>query len=460
MVKRRIEVSPGNFMEYEATVEHHKMMEGVEERVEGKQERDAAEIFTRIGQAKQFVRQNPLFYDKNGMWWMWDKKTYSWVISDEVDILNNIMKKMKIDTVSSKSRTEIINSLKQVGRLSVPKDIKPTWIQFKDTIVDIETGQEFMATPEYFVTNPIPWGLHGERFENTPNMDRIFEEWVGKDHVKLLYEILAYSLLPDYPIHRLFCFIGSGMNGKSCYLRLLRKFIGGNNVCSTELDTLLSSRFEVTRLHKKLVCMMGETNFNEMDKTSIIKKLTGQDVIGFEYKNKNPFEEVNYAKVLIATNNLPTTSDKTIGFYRRWTIIDFPNQFHEKSDILSQIPDEEYESLALKSVAILKELLTSREFTNEGSINDRIEKYESKSNFINAFLKEFTENSYEGYITKNDFKKKFAEWCVENRHRQMSETSLGIAMKKMGVESGKKYFDYLYDGKGGQARVWEGIKWK
>jgi len=52
------------------------------------------------------------------------------------------------------------------------------------------------------------------------------------------------------------------------------------NVCSTELDSLISSRFEVTRLHKKLVCLMGETNFGEIRKTSILKKLTGKDIIG------------------------------------------------------------------------------------------------------------------------------------------------------------------------------------
>jgi len=187
-------------------------------------------------------------------------------------------------------------------------------------------------------------------------MDRIFEEWVGKDYVKTLYEIIAYCLLPDYPINRLFCFVGSGMNGKSKFLELVRRFVGANNVCSTELDTLIASRFEITRLHKKLICQMGETNFNEMNKTSIIKKLTGGDLIGFEYKNKNPFEEKNYAKIIIATNNLPTTTDKTIGFYRRWLIIDFPNQFSEKKDILAEIPDEEYESLALKCVGILNNL--------------------------------------------------------------------------------------------------------
>jgi len=71
----------------------------------------------------------------------------------------------------------------------------------------------------------------------------------------------------------------------------------------------------------------------------------------------------NYAKILIATNNLPTTTDKTIGFYRRWLIIDFPNQFSEKKDILADIPNEEYNSLALKCVGILKDLLMKRAFS-------------------------------------------------------------------------------------------------
>ena len=170
------------------------------------------------------------------------------------------------------------------------------------------------------MTNPIPWKVSGD--PRTPTMDKIFEEWVGKEYVPLLYEILAYCLIPDYPINRLFCLIGSGLNGKSKFLELLQIFVGMQNVCSTELDSLISSRFEVTRLHKKLVCLMGETNFGEISKTSILKKLTGKDIIGFEYKNKNPFEDYNYAKILIATNNLPTTTDKTIGFYRRWCIID------------------------------------------------------------------------------------------------------------------------------------------
>ena len=427
---------------------------------EYKELKQASQVFTPQGQAKVFNKIQPLFYDKTSLWRLWDVPECKWEIVYEVDILNMIGDSTGEDVVTPKNRTIILNSLKQQGRKMMPKPIKSSWIQFKDEIFDIETGERFKATPEYFVTNPLPWKLNSDNLEDTPNMDRIFEEWVGKDNVRQLYEILAYCMLPDYPINRLFCFIGAGMNGKSKFLELLRNFVGGENCCTTELDTLLVSRFEITRLHKKLVCMMGETNFNEMTKTSILKKLTGGDLIGFEYKNKNPFDEKNYAKIIIATNNLPTTTDKTIGFYRRWMIIDFPNQFSEAKDILSEIPEEEYECLTLKCCAILRDLIKTRKFTNEGSIEERIEKYESKSNFLEKFIREHTEEGFEDFITCADLYKKFNGWCKENRHREMSETSVGVTMKKLGYEQTRKNFGWMNDGRGGQARVWTGIRWK
>lgn len=418
------------------------------------------EIFKTSGQVKFYLAEQPIFYDENCLWWIWSKEEYKWKITDEVDILNAIEKITGEDIITPKNRTLILNSLKQECRKSIPKPIMPTWIQFKDEIFDIKNGNRFKAVPDYFATNPIPWKLHNNNYELTPTMDRIFSEWVSEKFVKTLYEIIAYCLLPSYPIHRMFCFIGSGLNGKSKFLELLRRFIGEENVCSTELDTLITSRFEITRLHKKLVCQMGETNFNEMNKTSIIKKLTGDDWIGYEYKNKTPFEDKNYAKIIIATNNLPTTTDKTLGFYRRWCIIDFPNIFSEQKDILQDIPEEEYESLALKCTSILHDLLENRKFTNEGSIEERMEKYEAKADFLQKFLTEFTTEEPDSHITCADFFKKFSDWCRENRHRQMAENTLGKKMKEKSIEHGRKYFDWMYDGKGGQLWVWLGIKWK
>jgi len=421
--------------------------------------KQAGEIFTLEGQAERFNEIQPIFYDKSGMFWLWNNDECYWELSDEVDILNMIGLSTGKDIISSKSRTEILNALKQKGRLNIPLPIKPTWIQFKDKIYDIDTGESFKASPEYFVTNPIPWEVSGD--PRTPTIDKIFEEWVGKDHVQTLHEIVAYCLLPDYPINRLFCFIGGGMNGKSCFLNLLKKFVGIKNVCSTELDILISSRFEITRLHKKLICLMGETNFSEMNKTSIIKKLTGKDTIGFEYKNKNPFEDVNYAKIIIATNNLPTTSDKTIGFYRRWMIIDFPNMFNEKKDILEDIPEKEFQNLATNCVINLNNLLTTRKFHKEGTIEERMKKYEEKSNPFDKFWNDNIEEDPNENISKKQFNEKLNSWCKENRFREMSDMTISKYMKEKGVETTRLTMFWI-DTSGEKPRywAWTGIKLK
>lgn len=416
----------------------------------------------KVDMAKQFIKKYPLFYDKNKLFWIWNPESFMYEMCDETDIMILINNNVTINTIDSKERNEILESLKQVGRENMPKKMKESWVQFKDKIIDIETGEEFEASPKYFVTNPIPWELNKDNYELTPNMDRIFEEWVGKDNVKILYEILAYCILPSYPIHRIFCFMGEGMNGKSCFLRLLSKFIGIKNITTTELDTLTTSRFEITRLHKKLVCMMGETDFSEMSKTSIIKKLTGQDLIGFEYKNKNPFEDINYAKLLIATNNLPPTTDKSIGFYRRWMIIDFPNHFSEEKDILNDIPDEEYRILARKSCTILRELLSKRCFSNQGSIEERIKKYEDKSNFFDKFWKDNIIEDVDGRISASAFEKNLEKFCRNNKQRVLSFKDINERLKDRGIESGRFRIEWQENGKliEKQVRGYFGIKWK
>lgn len=420
----------------------------------------AARIFTRRGQAEEFAQRQPIFYDKAGLFWIWLNDLKCWQMVDEVELLNSMEDSMGVDIINSKNRGEIINSLKQIGRRNIPLESPKTWIQFKNGLIDILDPENLIIpSPKYFITNPLPWQI--DESDETPNIDRIFTEWVGENQKKLLYEIIAYSMLSDYPIHRIFCFIGSGLNGKSCYLTLLRSVIGKENITSSELDTLLSSRFEVTRLHKKLVCQMGETNFTEMSKTSILKKLSGGDLIGFEYKGKTPFEDTNYAKIIIATNNLPSTSDKTLGFYRRWIIIDFPNTFTEKKDILKDIPEIEFARLNRKCVSLLKELLDKREFTNEGTIEERMKKYEDHSDPLEKFIKEFTIEDGETYIFKWEFEKRLNQWCKENRHRIMSEVMIGKKMKEKGIESIQRLADwYTQEGTRKTLRAWSGLKWK
>ena len=409
--------------------------------------------------AKQFVEHIPIFYDENGIWWKWSLTDKCYEMVDDIDMLNMIADNSNANVIGSKMRVEILNALKQVGRALNPKKPPVDWIQLKDVVIDIETGKKFEATPEYFFTHPLPRVLG--KSKETPTIDRLFKEWVGEKYVKTLYQILAYCCIPDYPIHRIFCFIGAGCNGKSQFLKLLRKFIGEYNCTSTELDTLLNSRFEKIRLYKKLVCQMGETNFNEMSQTSLLKKLSGGDLIGFEFKNKDLFDAENYAKILIATNTLPSTTDKTIGFYRRWLIIDFPNRFCENGgDIIDRIPQSEYNNLARKCLRLIKGLIQNYQFHKEGTIEERAEMYEERSNPLEKFWKENIIESFEDHIFKFEFKKEFNAWCRTHGFRKLSDREIKHKMDEKNVETVRR--DYFGNSEGETKRYmsWSGIKWK
>lgn len=385
--------------------------------------------------AKLFFENQPFFYDKVRNWWLWDFDKCCWVIVDKTDLFNKIYDSCKIAGITitnNSTKAEMTTALEMVGRQKIPKDVPLNWIQFREHIYNLDTGETFKATPEYFNTNPIPHNIGTS--DETPVIERLFEEWVGVNYVKTLYQIIAYCLYKDYPLHRIFVLIGSGNNGKTCFLRLLKIFLGGLNCSSSELDSLLE-RFGTTVLYKKLCCLMGETNFNQLKKTSLLKKISGNDLIDFEFKGRDRHSGLNYAKLIIATNSLPSTLDKTDGFYRRPLIINFGNKFSEKKDVINEIPAEEFNNLCLKSIKILKELLQQREFYNEGTIEQRKERYEKFSNPVMNFVKEKCVVGPNYEIPVFQFYESFLSYCKARGIRELNNKEVTQILNNEGFES-------------------------
>lgn len=379
-----------------------------------------------------FYQEKPFFYDKNCLFWFWNEAGGRYEMVDDIDLMNSFDDLSGFDgkTVNSKLKAQYIEAFKRVGRKHKPLDAPKNLVQFKNKVFDLKNKTLTDTTPEFFFTNPIPWDI-GES-SDTPTMDRIITEWVGKENLKFAYEILAYCCYADYPIHRIFCFIGIGRNGKSKFQGLISKFIGRDNNCSTELDLLSNSRFESFKLYKKLVCSMGETNFGVINNTSILKRLTGQDPIGFEYKNKAPFDDFNYAKIIIASNALPITGDTSDGWWRRWIILDFPNTFEEGKDILDIIPDQEFGNLAKKTIEILPNLLLSGKFTNQGTIEERKQKYILSSNPLSLFIRDFCQTGPFCFVSYNKLYVAYIHYLNSIKKRKVKSREFKAALEDEG----------------------------
>lgn len=381
---------------------------------------------------KNFYDKQPFFYDKNKIFWFWNIIEDKWEIVDEVDLMDALDEGFHFNgtTVNSGLKANYLEAFKRIGRKKRPKEAPKKWVQFKDKAISLDSGETYTVTPDYFFTNPIPWEI-GKSMD-TPVIDKLFEEWVGTQYMDMLYEVIAYCCYTDYPIQIIICLHGCGRNGKGQFVKVLNRFIGHSNVCSTELDMLVGSRFEAFKLYKKLVCEMGETNFGVLKQTSMLKKLCGGDLIGFEMKNKNPFDDYNYSKMMISSNSLPTSADESDGFYRRWLIIDFPNEFKEGKDIVKTIPDYEYNNLAKKVAYILPRLLKKGSFLNQGDIKQRREKYILASNPLTIFIRQCCIKDEVEYVSYNKLYTAYVKFLIHNKKRRVKMGEFRHALETEG----------------------------
>jgi P4 family phage/plasmid primase-like protien len=403
-------------------------------------------------------KNNPIMYNDK-MWWRWDQEYKKWYMIDDVKVImdfndNFVLQGINGSVFHSNIRTAILNALKQAGLLFKEKfkqEIKPTWIVFKDCIVDVETGETFDHDFVYFATNPLPYNYLASDNTDTSKIDKLFRDWVvdkeGKTQdetwVQTLYEVFAYAMLPDYPIETIFVLHGDGSNGKSSAIKLLVNFLGAYNCSATELSLLSNpnSRFETTALFKKLVCLMSELDDSTLKNTSLLKKLTGnKELIRGEFKGKGQINFINYAKLIMSTNVIPDTADKTDGFYRRFLLVDFPNKFDAtQGDVLKNLTIEDYEALARKLIKILQDILKKNTFTNLGTIKDRKQRYEDKANPLKRFIDEQCVVSMAEEIPVFEFYEVFASYLAEKGYRVISKSKLSRLMKENGYEVEPKH---------------------
>jgi len=395
------------------------------------------------GMAEMLWAKNPFFYDTSKIFWFWNKQEFFYEQVDDTTLLNVVDSVFQISSLQSRQKASILEALRQVGRKHIPKAIDKWWVQYKSNVVNAKTSEIFKVIPEFFFTTSIPWDIG--TIEDTPQMDKYIESWVvkkglqDKSYIQTIYEIIAYFCLNNQFLQVIIALTGSGSNGKGTCRDIIKKFIGDKNYSSSEMKLLTTKQFETSNIYKKAVCVMPEVDSYDMKNTARLKQLCGEDPIRYEFKGKTPFSDYSTTKIVVLTNSLPITTDKSLGFYRRWLIIDFPHIFEVGFDVLANIPDCEYNNLAKKSIRILKELIERKTFTNGGNFLERQKRYEERSNPVEKFV---NENCIiqEGLcpIPTLDFCKKVNEYLKMKGLRCMKNRDITHVLKDMEIRVGNK----------------------
>lgn len=142
-------------------------------------------------------------------------------------------------------------------------------------------------------------------------------------------EFVGYTMVPGAPSQEKYAILlGAGENGKTRLLLVLAALFEGFTA-SIPFQDLAKNRFEKSNLYGRMVNLVGDMSAELVEDTSVIKTLSGGDVIHADIKFKRPIEFVNRAKSIISSNELFRANDHTWGFYRRAMIFRFLRDFRE-----------------------------------------------------------------------------------------------------------------------------------
>jgi P4 family phage/plasmid primase-like protien len=293
-------------------------------------------------------------------------------------------------------------------------DVDLSIINMANGLYNWKTGTFRGHTPDY--PSRIQTPVRYDQNAKCPSIEKFFEIVFKPDDVPKIIEFIGYCLYRGYPVQKALILLGSGGTGKSIFIDIVKHFVGEENTFSVNPQDMNKDRFATADLYRKLLDAVPDVGSEKLTQTAAIKALTGhKDIIRAQRKNQDPFQFVNYAKMIFGLNTLPETSDRTSGWYRRIEMVRMEHVLGDtelsKEFIAKLTSPEELSGLFNLTIKELPGLLDRNTFTNETSREDAAEAYEAASRPMEYFCEHFLRHAPEINITKADLFEKYQAFC-------------------------------------------------
>src|SRR3989344_427922 len=368
--------------------------------------------------------------------------------------LQNLLK----DKLSNHIVNEILGHVKRSTYHSRESATEPKdKICLANGVLDINTLTVEPHSPNMVFLNRLPFAYN--KNANCPCIKKFLFEVVREEDLLVLQEFAGYCLWKKYHIQKMFLLIGGGSNGKSTFLSLLRSFLGPENCAAIPLQHMTMDRFSVAHLFGKLVNIFADLSAKALNETSILKMLTGDDLIPAQKKFKDAFFFINHAKQIFSCNKVPRSPDDTDAFFRRWVMINFPYQFLGKKadkDLIKKLTTpEELSGFFNFALEGLKRLLENGDFSLNKAVEEVREQYIRESDSVAAFVMDCIELQSNGYIPKKKLYTHYADYCRERNYPAVAENAFHRELQfKIRVDD---YRPAAREGTRDRTPCWKGI---
>ena len=300
------------------------------------------------------------------------------------------------------------------------------YIAFKNCIYDIVNDTTMDFSPEIIVTSRIPHNF------NPGAMDKIVVNTLmkmccqDKSKFNLLTEIIGYLFWRRNELGASFFLLGSGSNGKSTFISMLRYLLGTQNMSALSLEDL-NKEFRVADLYGKLANLGDDIEYSFIGDTSTFKKVATGNYMTVSPKYEKVFTFAPTAKLIFSANDMPKFRDGTRAALRRIVPIQFKATF-SKTDadydpyIIYKLNTESGASTMINlGIKGLKHVLERNDFTHYDGMKEQLKAIDEANNPISVWVKnnkdKIANNSTQGLY------KSYTIWCAECNINPLSKPS-------------------------------------
>ena len=323
------------------------------------------------------------------------------------------------------------------------------WIPFRNGFYDPIENRMHQIAPEHYVINMIPHEYDPDARPECPTFDNLLSYQLPNDDERELWlEYGATCFTRDTSGQQFMIVKGNGGTGKSTQLNTLIDCIGADNVSNETLQGLME-RFGATILFGKLANICADISSEDMKRTDVLKKITGEDRNGVKYerKGKDSFFFTPFCKLLFSANEIPLNRDeKSNAFYRRLliTVIDRKPQQVDRN--LQRKLHGEIDGIIHRYMDALRRYYNRGGYYLESQRSiDEVARLRRSADSVIAFFDERIIRDIHGRIERSRLYQNYQQYCDdEDRKYPVTRHKLFERFRDMGIGestvNGTRYF--------------------
>lgn len=268
-----------------------------------------------------------------------------------------------------------------------------------------------------------------------PLIKKYLHEVLHTEDYDEVVKFLGFLLINDYKYHKILVLVGPTHTGKTRFILLIYKFLGGKaketgnpfepdpNISTITLQDLDREKFSVSDLFGKIANLADDMPAVSVREAGMIKALTGESPVRARRIYEKPFNFINTAKFIFACNNLPICKKADDAYYGRFLIIPFTNMFlpGEKADrnLIEKMTTPQEMSGLLNLAIEGRRLLLASNKLGSMDINEIKEKYffwsDERQSSLRFVSKMVVIDENLGGMVKSEFYNAYVEFCQKNK---------------------------------------------